>query len=145
MQHLRILFGSLLALALCLLPAGAAVAQERDALVMVGHANVPRIDQATVQKLYTGRTIEVGGVTVSVFNAAPGSKARERFMATVMAMDDDKYVAYWTVRKHVGKGAPPREFKSAAELIDHLQANPGSVGYVLGSELRPGLNVIFRP
>jgi len=75
----------------------------------------------------------------------PGSKTRERFMASVMAMDDDKYVAYWTVRKHVGKGTPPRELKSSAEVIDFVQATPGGVGYVLASELKPGLNVLLKP
>jgi len=124
---------------------GTARAQEREALVLIGNANVPRIDATTVQKLYTGRAVEVNGLAVTVFNAPAGSKARERFMAGVMAMDDDKYVAYWTVRKHVGKGTPPREFRTAAELIDHVQANPGAVGYLLASEVRPGLNVILKP
>jgi len=124
---------------------GTARAQEREALVLIGNANVPRIDATTVQKLYTGRAVEVNGLAVTVFNAPAGSKARERFMAGVMAMDDDKYVAYWTVRKHVGKGTPPREFRTAAELIDHVQANPGAVGYLLASEVRPGLNVVLKP
>ena len=132
-------------LLLATLTGGTARAQEREALVLIGNANVPRIDATTVQKLYTGRAVEVNGLAVTVFNAPAGSKARERFMAGVMAMDDDKYVAYWTVRKHVGKGTPPREFRTAAELIDHVQANPGAVGYLLASEVRPGLNVILKP
>lgn len=142
------LFKPFLVLALLLaglLGGGPARADERDGVVLIGHAGVPRIDAATAQKLYTGRAVELGGVAVSVFNAPAGSKARERFMATVLAMDDDKYVAYWTVRRHVGKGTPPREFRSAAELIEHVQTHPGSIGYVLASELSPGLNVILKP
>jgi ABC-type phosphate transport system substrate-binding protein len=130
---------------LCALLAPLAGAQERDALVLIGHANVPRIDGPTTQRLYTGRAFEVEGVTVLVVNSAPGSKARERFMASVMALDDEKYVAYWTVRKHVGKGTPPRELKSAAEVINFVQNTPGGVGYVMASELKPGLNVVLRP
>ncbi len=139
------LLKNFLPLVLWLLALAPALAQDRDAVVLIGHASVPHFDLATAQKLYTGRTVEIGGQAVTVYNASAGSKARERFMATVMAMDDDRYVAYWTVRKHVGKGTPPREFKSAAELIEHVQANPGSVGYLLASELKPGLNVILRP
>jgi ABC-type phosphate transport system substrate-binding protein len=82
---------------------------------------------------------------VVVVNAAPGSRLRERFMASVMDQDDDRYVAYWTVRKHVGKGTPPRELKSAAEVIDFVQATPGGLGYVSFGDLRPGLNVVLRP
>jgi ABC-type phosphate transport system substrate-binding protein len=133
---------------LAALLAGAALlthADERDALVLVGHPTVPHIDLATAQRLYTGRSVEVGGVTIVVVNAAPGSKLRERFMATVMNQEDDKYVAYWTVRKHVGKGTPPRELKSAAEVIDFVQATPGGLGYVAAGDLRPGLNIVLRP
>ncbi len=135
----------LIALVLCLL-AGTTFAQDRaDALVMIGHAGVPRLDAATAQRLYTGRAVEVAGNPATVFNAPSGSKARERFMAAVMAMDDDRYVAYWTVRRHVGKGTPPRELKTAAEVIEQVQATPGAIGYVLASELKPGLNVVLKP
>jgi hypothetical protein len=54
-------------------------------------------------------------------------------------------VAYWTVRKHIGKGTPPRELKTAAEVMDFVQATPGALGYVSAAELRPGLNVVLRP
>jgi ABC-type phosphate transport system substrate-binding protein len=144
MKHLQCLI-TLTVLLVAALGGAPARAQEREAVVLIGHASVPRIDAPTAQKLYTGRAVEIGNQAVTVFNAAAGSKARERFMASVMAMDDGRYVAYWTVRKHVGKGTPPREFQSATELIEHVQANPGSVGYLLASELRPGLNVILRP
>jgi ABC-type phosphate transport system substrate-binding protein len=119
--------------------------QDRDAVVLVAHPGVPRIDIATAQRLYTGRAVEVGNVPIVVINAAPGSRLRERFMATVMAQDDEKYVAYWTVRKHVGKGTPPRELKSAAEIVDFVQATPGAVGYVTASDIKPGSNVVLRP
>jgi ABC-type phosphate transport system substrate-binding protein len=144
MKRLQLFIGLALLL-VAALGGASAWAQEREAVVLIGHAAIPPIDAPTAQKLYTGRAVEIGNQAVTVFNATAGSKARERFMAAVMAMDDGRYVAYWTVRKHVGKGTPPREFKSAAELIDHVQANPGSVGYLLASELRPGLNVILRP
>lgn len=128
-----------------LLTCSLASAQDREALVLIGHPGVPHLDVSTVQRLYTGRAVEVAGAAVVVFNATPGSKLRYRFMATVLNQDDDKYVAYWTVRKHIGKGAPPREVKTAAELIDLVQSTPGAVGYVYASDLKAGLNVVLRP
>jgi hypothetical protein len=120
-------------------------AEDRDALVLIGHPSVPRIDVATAQRLYTGRVVEVGGTAVVAVNAAGGSKLRERFMAIVMNQGDDKYVAYWTVRKHIGKGTPPHEFKTAAEIAEFVQGTPGGVGYVFAADLRPGMNVVLRP
>ena len=66
-------------------------------------------------------------------------------MATVMNQEDDKYIAYWTVRRHVGKGTRPRGVKSAAEMIDAVQSTPGVVGYIAVSDLRPAMNVVLRP
>ena len=120
-------------------------AQDRDALVLVAHTNVPRIDLATAQRLYSGRAVEVGGVSVVVVNAPPGTRLRERFLAAVMGQDDDKYVAYWTVRKHIGKGTPPRELKSVAETIDFVQTTPGGLGYVTAADVKPGMNIVLRP
>jgi ABC-type phosphate transport system substrate-binding protein len=122
-----------------------ATAQENDAPVLIANASVGRLDVATVQRLYTGRAVEVAGAPVTVVNAAVGSKLRERFMAEVMNQDDAKYVAYWTVRMHIGKGTPPRELKTAAEIIDFVQSTPGAVGYVLPTDVRPGLNVVLKP
>ncbi len=122
-----------------------AQAQDRDAVVLIGHAGVPTLDIATVQRLYTGRAVEAGGVALVLANAAPGSRLRERFMASVMNQEDAKYVAYWTVRRHIGKGTPPRDLKTAAEVIEFVQATPGAVGYVPASEIKPGLNVLLRP
>jgi ABC-type phosphate transport system substrate-binding protein len=119
--------------------------QDRGSVVMIAHPSVAAIDTPTAQRLFSGRAVEVAGVLVVPINAAPGSKARDRFMTQVMAMDDDKYVAYWTVRKHIGKGTPPREARSAAEMIEFVQATPGALGYVSTADLRPGLNIVLRP
>lgn len=125
--------------------AAQAPAQDRDAIVLIGHAGAPRLDSATVQRLYTGRAVEVGGAPVVVVNGIPGTLLRERFMATVMDEDDDKFIAYWTVRKYIGEGTPPRELKSLADVVAFVQATSGGVGYVAASEIRPGMNVVWRP
>jgi len=136
----------LLLLAACIgLIALPVAAQDKDAIVLIAHAGVPRLDAQTVQRLYTGRAVEVGGLAIVPVNLTPASKARERFMAGVLNQDDDKYIAYWTVRKHIGKGTPPRELKSAAEVIEFVQATPGALGYVPAADLRSGLNVVLRP
>jgi ABC-type phosphate transport system substrate-binding protein len=136
----RLLLSTLLA-ACATLPALAA-----DPVVLViGHPSLPKLDATTVQRLYTGRTIEVAGQPVTVVNAAPGSALRQRFLAIFLQQDDEQYRAYWTVRRHVGKGVPPRDLASSAEVIGFVQGTPGAVGYIDASELRSGLNVIARP
>jgi ABC-type phosphate transport system substrate-binding protein len=119
-------------------------AQDPNAVVVIGHAGVPKVDAALLQRLYTGRAIEVANSVVTVVNLGPGHPTRERFLAQVLALDNERYVAYWTVRRHIGKGIPPRELRSAAEVIEFVQSTPGAIGYVSAGDLRPGLNVIYR-
>jgi len=118
---------------------------DAGAIVVIAHPSVGHLDLSTLQRLYTGRAVEVAGTHVSVVNLVPDNPARERFLTQILGEDDEKFVAYWTVRRHVGKGTPPREFKSAAEVIEFVQATPGAIGYIPVAALKPGLNVVLRP
>lgn len=128
-----------------LLMAATEVHAAEPVAVVIAHPSVPRIDAATVARLYTGRTIELGGQPVTVVNAVSGSALRQRFLAVYLQQDEDKYRAYWTVRRHVGKGVPPRDLATAAETIEWVQSTPGAIGYIDAADLRPGLHVIARP
>lgn len=144
MQALHRLLAVLVLLVATLWPGQAARAAD-EGFVVIGHPGIPRVDVATLQRLYTGRAIEVGNLAVTVLNAAPGNPVRDRFLAAVVGMDSERYAAYWTVRRHVGKGVPPREVRSAAELAELVLSTPGAIGYLAPAELRPGMNVVYRP
>jgi hypothetical protein len=124
--------------------AGTAAANPETGVVVIAHASVPRIDAATVARLYTGRAIEAGGIVVQVFNLEPGTPQRQRFLANFLQTDEERYRAYWTVRRHIGKGVPPRELASQAEMIELVNRVPGAVGYCDAAALKPGMNVICR-
>ena len=127
----------LLSCALCLaLPAAADV-------VVVGNANLPKLDAETLNKIYTGRVIQVGGVSVLPVNLKPGNKLRGQFLSELLNSDDERYIAYWTVRRYIGKGVPPREM-DGSEMLNFIQATPGALGYVEGSEVKPGMNVLLK-
>lgn len=136
---MRTLLGFIVGVLLC----GSAWAG--DDIVVIAHPGITRLDLPTLQRLYTGRAVEVGGAPAEVVNAPPGTPSRQRFLSQVVQLDDGRYVAYWTVRRHVGRGVPPRELKTAAEIIAFVQATPGAIGYIPASELKPGLNVVLRP
>lgn len=118
-----------------------APAPGQEGVVVIANPNVPRTDMESVQRIFTGKQIEVGGVVVVPANLSGGSPARDRFLASVLNQDDEKYRAYWTVRRYIGKGMPPRELRSAQEMISFVQSTPGAIGYVDAGELKPGTNV----
>lgn len=118
--------------------------QVDDSVVVIGHASLPRIEPALVQRLYTGRAIEIAGQLVTAVSLPVNDPVRLRFLSRFLNTDEERYRAYWTVRRHVGKGAPPRELASVNELLNFVARTPGAVGYVDAASLRSGVNVISK-
>lgn len=113
-------------------------------VVVIGNANLTRLDAATLEKIYTGKVIEVEGKPVTAVNANSGSPVRNRFLQAFLNQDEDKYTAYWTVRRYIGKGASPREMSSSADVIKFVQSTPGAIGYIDEADVPPGVNVLLR-
>lgn len=116
----------------------------RAAVVVIGHPVLGKVDSATLQKIFTGKVIELDGIAVKAINIKGGSAVRERFLRTYLDQDEEQYVSYWTVRRYIGKGVPPRELGSSAEVIHFVQSTPGAIGYIDDSEVKPNLNVLLR-
>lgn len=113
-------------------------------VVVIGHANLTHLDAPTLEKVYTGKVIEVNGVAVVAVNANSGSTIRNRFLQAYLNQDEDKYTAYWIVRRYIGKGAPPREIAGSAAVINFVKATPGAIGYVDETDVQPGVNVLLK-
>ncbi|MFT3858254.1 MAG: hypothetical protein QM742_12400 [Aquabacterium sp.] len=113
-------------------------------VVVVGHANVRKLDLPTVQRIYTGKVIEVGGVAVAPVNLHMGQGLRQRFLSDYLQQNEDAYLAYWTVRRYVGKGVPPRELATVAEVIQYVQTTPGAIAYLDEADVPSAMNVLLR-
>ena len=113
-------------------------------IVVIGNSNVPKMDVLTVKKIYTGKFIAVAGISVMPVAMKTGTQERVRFLKEFLDQDEEKYDAYWTVRRYIGKGTPPVEMDAAAEVIRYVLSTPGGIGYIDAAELRPGLNVVAR-
>lgn len=132
-------------LIICLWGGSIAPAAVPARLLVVAHPDTPPIDEDTLQRIYLGKVVEVAGRPIIPVNLAKGNAARKQFMEQVLSQDDDKFIAYWTVRRYIGKGSPPREFASADQQLEYLMNTPGAIGYLEeGAELKPGLKTILR-
>ncbi|MBC7704692.1 MAG: hypothetical protein H7274_12210 [Rhodoferax sp.] len=126
------------------LSSAAGEAGASDGVVVIGNANLQQLDVNTVAKIYTGKVIEVNGVAVTAVNASSGSPVRNRFLQAYLKQDEDKYTAYWTVRRYIGKGASPRELSRSTDVINFVNATPGAIGYIDEADVLPGVNVLLR-
>jgi len=126
------------------LVSAAGEASASDGVVIIGNANLRQLDANTVARIYTGKVIEVNGVAVTAVNASTGSPVRNRFLQAYLKQDEDKYTAYWTVRRYIGKGASPRELTRSADVINFVNSTPGAIGYIDEADVEPGINVLLR-
>lgn len=112
-------------------------------VVVIAHSGVPKMDNKTVSKIYTGKLISVNGVNVTAVSLKTQS-VKTRFLQNFVGLDEEKYIAYWTVRRHIGKGIPPKELSTAEEVIRYVQSTPGAIGFIDDGDLKVGINVISR-
>ena len=130
-----------LLVALALIPVEACAA---GGVVVIGDARLTRLDAPTLEKVYTGKVIEVDGIAVTAINANSGSAIRNQFLRVYLNQDEDKYTAYWTVRRYIGKGASPREMANSADVINFVKSTPGAIGYIDEADVPPGMNVLLK-
>lgn len=115
-----------------------------DPIVLIGHPGLPKADQSSVQRLYTGRIVSVGQQSAVPVNLPAGHPVRQQFLETMLGQDEGQYTGYWLVRRYVGKGAPPQELRDVDEVLRYVSETPGGVAYVPASRVPAGANIIFR-
>ncbi|MBI5259463.1 MAG: hypothetical protein HY855_23380 [Burkholderiales bacterium] len=125
---------------LCL---GTPPARAEDTLVVIANSAL-KLDAEALKRVYTGRLVELDNLALRPVNLAPGHALRRRFLAAVMQQSEEDYLAYWTVRRYIGKGVPPRDLASPADVVDFVQRTPGAIGYIDASDLKPGVHVLLR-
>lgn len=112
-------------------------------VVVIGHPLLGKMNVDMIHKIFMGKMLTAEGVFLTPVNLK-SSALRARFLQTFLKQSDDQYAAYWMVRRHIGKGLPPRELDSSAEVVHFVQNTPGAIGYIDEIDLKQGFNVIVR-
>lgn len=112
-------------------------------VVVIGHETLGKMDGAQLRRIYTGRVILVQGISVQPVNLKTGSGSRDLFIRTIIKQSDDDYVAYWIVRRAIGKGTPPLELESDQEVLDYVRSTPGAIGYIDEAHSTSGVNILL--
>jgi len=115
-------------------------------VIVIGHESwgtTDVFDKNMMSRIYTGRIVQVAGMSVQPVNMKTGDVTRAVFIKDILRQSDDDYVAYWIVRRAIGKGAPPVEMNTVQEMIDFVRSTPGAIGYIDASQLRPGIKTLL--
>ena len=114
-----------------------ALAGEELVLIVSTRSDVDQLDSPLVRRLFLGLTVTQHGTLLRpVLNEAV-PKIKELFLQNIVSMSDstyDRYVLRLTLLK--GRTQPP-VYKSSAELIHAVAADPTAVGYVWARDAAP--------
>lgn len=130
-------------LALTLLAFCGSLCAEVAVIVHPSNANTLTVDQ--VSKIFLGRdkTFPDGSQAVPAA-LADGSAATAAFNTTVLKKSASQLKSYWSKLVFTGKGTPPKEVASDAELIKLIAANPNLIGYVDAAAVDASVKVVLK-
>ena len=73
---------------------------------------------------------------------AEGSAARDEFYSRFAGKSPAQLTAHWSKIIFTGRGQPPREVATGAELKKRLAATPGAIGYLERDQLDVTVQVV---
>jgi len=122
------MFKKTFALALLLIFANSSIA---EVVVIVHPSNADSLDSKLVQRIFLGKEKKFpnGNETIPI-NQAPTSESRETFDQNVLGRSSSQVSAYWSKLVFTGKGLPPKEVNTDAEVIKLVSQNPSAIGYI---------------
>ncbi len=120
---------SLLALGLA---AGPTLAQSAAYRVVVNATNATStLPRAELARLFLKKSSAwPDGRGAQPVDLGENSPARRAFSKAVLDRDVPAVRAYWQQQIFSGRGVPPPEKTSDADVLAYVRANPGAVGYV---------------
>lgn len=113
--------------------------------VIVNDGNpVSTLTRTEISRLFLKKTVTwKGGGEVVPIDLAEDSELRKRFSKGVLKKDVAAVKGYWQQLVFTGRGVPPVEKASEAEVMAYVAANRNAVGYVsLGIPLASGVKTI---
>ncbi len=107
-------------------------ASAADFKVVVNASNaVGSLGAAALQRLFLKKdTRWVGGEAVDPVDQSAKSPVRAAFTTQVHGKDVGSVKSYWQKQIFSGRGTPPPEMPSDAEVLAYVRSHVGAVGYV---------------
>jgi ABC-type phosphate transport system substrate-binding protein len=117
---------------------------ETSVIVSASNPN-STMDQATVSKIFLGKAKSFpDGSQALPVDQDEGSKTREAFNSTVLGKSDSQLKSYWSRLIFTGKGTPPKQSGTDAEIKALVANNPNIIGYVDSAAVDGTVKVVHK-
>ena len=122
-------------LALLLGAASPVLAAQRLVLIVSAGSSIDQLDSPLVRRLFLGLTVTQHGIRLRPLLNESDAQINELFLQNVVSMEDSTYDRY-VLRLSLKQGrTQPMVYKSEADLIAAVAADPSAVGYAWGKDV----------
>lgn len=122
---------------------GLSTASWAQLVVVVNPSNNNSLDPKTIQRIFLGKEKKFpdGSETLAV-NQVAENDIRQSFDESLLGRSSSQVSAYWSKLVFTGKGIPPKEVSSDAEVLALVAKNPSVIGYIDASSVTADVKVI---
>ncbi|MDH5633698.1 MAG: hypothetical protein OEZ10_11980 [Gammaproteobacteria bacterium] len=125
------------------LAAGAASADSIAVITSVDGKGIG-ITKDEIANIYLGNSSTYGdGVQGQPVDHADGAQVRKKFFKTMLDKSEQDFDRHWSTRRFSGRGKPPRQLGSDAEVKQWVSSNPGSIGYINGKSMDKSVKLLL--
>lgn len=113
--------------------------------VVVHPSNSASISADDIERIFLGKKKSFSsGDTAVPINLNEGDATRASFNEKALNKNSSQLKAYWSKLVFTGKGTPPKEVDSAADVLKLVSSNPNMIGYIDASAVDGSVKVISK-
>jgi ABC-type phosphate transport system substrate-binding protein len=114
-----------------------------DLVVVVHPENGADLSSKKVERIFLGKEKKFSNGKESIpINHDAGQPLRQAFDEQVLGRSTSQISAYWSKLIFTGKGTPPKEVMSDAEVIALIKENKGVIGYIDSASVTADVKVV---
>lgn len=100
-------------------------------VVIVHPSNNSSFDASTISKIFLGKKKKFSnGQKIEMFSLREGDAISEEFNKLVLNKKSSQLKSYWSKLVFTGRGTPPLEIDTEAQLIEEVARNPSAIGFI---------------
>lgn len=131
-------------LATAALLAASTLAHAQVAVIVNPKSSMASMTADQVAAIFLGKTTTLpSGATAAPADQSESSAIREQFYTKVTGKQSAQVKAAWSRLVFSGKGTPPKELGSSAEVKKFVAANPDAIGYIEKSAADASVKVVL--
>jgi len=114
------------------------------AVVVSAKSDIGTLTSEQVSSIFLGKSDKFpNGTTALPLDQTAGSAIRSGFYDKVTGKSEAQVKAAWSRLVFSGKGTPPKEISSSAEVKKLVVANPNTIGYIEKSAVDSSVKVVL--